>query len=167
MLVFGSSLHVYGRRLTGEVGPDQAYGAQDDLAHLSKIYGEQALRIAAERHRFELSTLRPGIVYGPSPVEHRAEDSQTVVDKFRRLAAADEQLPLDDGGQATIGVVHVEDVARILLDPSPGVDNVAAETVTVADVAALARGEQPRGGAAFTVRSSFGYHHRLADYLRG
>jgi nucleoside-diphosphate-sugar epimerase len=166
MLVFGSSLHVYGSRLSGVVGPDTPYGPQTDLAHLSKIYGEQALRIAAARHPFALSILRLGIVYGRSPVEHEAEESQTVVDKFRRLAAAAQELPLDDGGLATIGVVHVDDAARILLEAEPGVANVAAESVTVADVAALARGEEPPGGAAFTVASPFSYEHRLADYLR-
>src|SRR3954463_14684334 len=137
LVVFGSSLHVYGSGLSGEIGADRAYGAQGDLAHLSKVYGEQALAIEAARHGFGLSVLRLGIVYGPSPVEHEAEESQTVVDKFRRLAAAGEELPLDGGGRATIGVVHVEDTARILLDATPGSENVAAETVTVADVAAL------------------------------
>jgi hypothetical protein len=89
-----------------------------------------------------------------------------VVDKFRRLAAAGRALPLDNGGLATIGVVHVEDAARILLTSDPGTHNVAAETMTVADVAALLRGEQPAGGAAFTVRSPFEYRHRVAEYLR-
>ena len=60
----------------------------------------------------------------------------------------------------------VEKAARILLDAKPGVENVAAESVTVADVAALARAEDPPGGAAFTVASPFTYEHRLADYLR-
>ena len=164
-LVFGSSLHVYGNDLSGTVA-DAPYGDQRDLAHLSKIYGEQALRIAARRHGFGLSILRLGIVYGPSPVEHDAPESQTVVDKFRRLARDGEELPLDDGGRATIGVVHVDDVARILLDAAPGTANAAAETVTVADVAALARGETPAGGAAFTVHSPFTYEHSLAEYLR-
>ena len=167
LLVFGSSLHVYGSDLSGEVGSSRPYGRQRDLAHLSKIYGEQALSIEAERHGFGLAIMRLGIVYGPSPVEHSAEESQTVVDKFRRLAASGEELPLDDGGRATIGVVHVEDAARILLEARAGVENVAAETVTVADVAALARGEEPTGGASFTVSSPFSYQHRLADYLRG
>jgi UDP-glucose 4-epimerase len=166
LLVFGSSLHVYGSSLSGEIGPSAPYGRQRDLAHLSKIYGEQALAIEAERHGFGLAVLRLGIVYGPSPVEHSAEQSQTVVDKFRRLAAAGEELPLDDGGRATIGVVHVEDAARILLQARAGIENVAAETVTVADVAALARGEEPTGEAAFSVSSPFSYRHRLADYLR-
>ena len=165
-LVFGSSLHVYGSGLTGEVRPSTPYGPQRDLAHLSKVYGEQALSIEADRHGFALAILRLGIVYGPSPVEHSAEASQTVVDKFRKLAAAGEELPLDEGGRATIGVVHVEDAARILLEARPGVENVAAETVTVADVAALACGAEPSGKAAFTVSSPFSYRHRLSDYLR-
>jgi UDP-glucose 4-epimerase len=165
LVVFGSSLHVYGSGLTGEIGPDAPYGPQGDLAHLSKIYGEQALAIEARRHGFGLAVLRLGIVYGPSPVEHDAPESQTVVDKFRRLAAAGKELQLDDGGRATIGVVHVEDAARIVLDAQPGTENVAAETVTVADIAALARGEEPAGGGAFTVRSPFEYRYRLAEYL--
>ena len=165
LLVFGSSLHVYGSGLTGEVGSATPYGTQTDLAHLSKIYGEQALAIEAERHGFGLAILRLGIVYGPSPVEHSAEESQTVVDKFRRLAAGGEELPIEDGGRATIGVVHVADAARILLGAMPGIENVAAETVTVADVAALARGDQPAGAPSFTVASPFTYEHRLADYL--
>ena len=166
LLVFGSSLHVYGGGLTGEIGSSAPYGEQTDLAHLSKVYGEQALMIEAACHGFGLAILRLGIVYGPSPVEHAAEESQTVVDKFRRLAAAGEELPVDDGGRATIGVVHVDDAARILLGAGPGTENVAAETVTVADVAALARGEEPAGGASFTVASPFTYEHRLAEYLR-
>jgi nucleoside-diphosphate-sugar epimerase len=165
-LVFGSSLHVYGAALSGAVPSDAPYGDQGDLAHLSKIYGEQALRIAARKHGFGLSILRLGIVYGPSPVEHDAPESQTVVDKFRRLARSDQELTLDDGGRATIGVVHVDDAARILLDAPAGTANVAAETVTVADVAALARGEAPAGGAAFSFFSPFTYEHTLAEYLK-
>ena len=102
--------------------------------------------------------MRLGIVYGPSPVEHDAPESVTVVDKFRRLAAAGEPLPLDDGGRATIGVVHVEDAARILLASGPGsveAENVAAETVTVADVAALAEGREPIGRRRFSFTTPF------------
>ena len=168
-VVFASSLNVYGPGLSGEIGPEHPYGPQGDLAHLSKVYGELCLDLYARRSGFALGVLRLGIVYGPSPVEHERPESQTVVDKFRRLAATGEPLPLDDGGSATIGVVHVDDVARILVDflPPPGTTaaNVAAETVTVADVAALARGEGAAGGAAHTFSSSFDYRHRLAEYL--
>jgi nucleoside-diphosphate-sugar epimerase len=168
-LVYASSLHVYGSP-RGDVDADHPYGAQRDLVHLSKIYAELCLRMHAERAAFRLAILRLGIVYGPSPVEHARPESQTVVDKFRRLAAEGGTLPLDDGGQATIGVVHVGDVARIMLE-SPtrsgtSIDNVAAETLTVADVAALARGDRPTGERACTFRSRFRYEHRIADYLR-
>jgi nucleoside-diphosphate-sugar epimerase len=170
-LVYASSAHVYGSALSGEVGASQPYGPQRDLAHLSKIYAELCLRLYADRNSFDLAVLRLGIAYGPSPVEHSRPESQTVVDKFRRLAIDGEELPLDDGGRATIGVVHVEDAAGILLDapPRPGVtfDNVVAETVTVADVAELARGGTPRGGAAWTFTSASTYEHRLVDYFAG
>lgn len=168
-LVYASSLHVYGDDLSGQVRPDHPYGAQRDLSHLSKIYAELCLQLYARRHGFDLAILRLGIVYGPSPVEHAAPESQTVVDRFRRLAADGEELPLDDGGRATIGVVHVDDAARILLVSPAGtgvtVENVAAETVTVASVAALARGESPAGDPAYTFVSPYVYEHRLEDYL--
>jgi nucleoside-diphosphate-sugar epimerase len=165
-VVFGSSLHVYGTGLEGEVGADRPYGPQDDLAHLTKVYGELVLGLHARRARFELAVARLGIVYGPSPVEHHRPESLTVVDKFRRLAAAGEEPQLDDGGRATIGVVHVEDVARALLEARPGPSNVAAETITVADVARLARGEERRDEPAFRVVSPYDYRHRVEDYLR-
>ena len=168
-LVYGSSLHVYGGELRGEVGADAPYGRQGDLAHLSKIYAELCLELYARRHGFDLTLLRLGIVFGPSPVEHDRAESQTVVDRFRRLAAAGEELTLDDGGRATIGVVHVDDVARILLaSPSePGIvrANVAAETATVGDVARLARGEEPQDEPAWTVASPFEYRHSMREYL--
>jgi nucleoside-diphosphate-sugar epimerase len=170
-VVHASSLHVYGPELRGQVTAEQPYGRQGDLAHLSKIYTELCLDLYARRHGFALALMRLGIVYGPSPVQHDRPESQTVVDKFRRLVAAGEEPKLDDGGHATIGVVHVEDVARIMLGaPSePGISaaNVAAETVTVRDVARLARGEPPEDTPAWTVASPFSYRHELADYPAG
>src|SRR5439155_12699535 len=109
-VALGSSLHVYGPAVEGEIHHEHPYGRQGDLAHLSKVYAELCLQM----YGLDVRVLRLGIVYGPSPVEHDAPESQTVVDKFRRLAAAGEPLPLDDGGRATIGVVHVEDAARLL-----------------------------------------------------
>jgi nucleoside-diphosphate-sugar epimerase len=164
-LVYASSLHVYGPAPVGDVGPDHPYGEQGDLSHLSKVYAEQCLRIYAARRGVPLAILRLGIVYGPSPIEHERPESVTVVDTFRRLASAGKPLTVDDP-RATIGVVHVDDAARILLDsPQEAVENVAAETVTVGDVAALARGEHPPGGARCRFVSPFDYRHRLADYL--
>ena len=169
-LVFASTLHVYGGRPAGEIGPDHPYGDQGDLTHLSKIYGELCLRMHARRHGFGLSILRMGIVFGPGPVMHSAPESVTVVDTFRRRVAAGDALRIDDP-RATIGVVHVADAARILVDETPGrgelrVANVTAETVTVGEVAALARGEQPPRDAPCSYVSPFAYEHALGDHLR-
>ena len=168
-LVFGSTLHVYGSGLRGEITADQPYGRQGDLTHLSKVYAELCLDLYARRHGFALTLLRLGIVYGPGPVEHERPESQTVVDKFRRLVAAGEEPQLDGGGEATIGVVHLDDAARILLGtpPATGVAsaNVAAETVTVRDVARLARGEPAQDEPAWTVESPFSYRHSVSEYF--
>jgi nucleoside-diphosphate-sugar epimerase len=170
-VVYGSSLNVYGPDLSGAIDAERPYGSQGDLAHLSKIYAELCLDLYARRHGFELALLRLGIVYGPSPVEHERPESQTVVDKFRRLVAAGQQPELDAGGRATIGVVHVEDAARVLLaaPAGPGISaaNVAAETVTVRDVARLARGERPEDEPGWSVESPFTYRHSLRDYMAG
>jgi nucleoside-diphosphate-sugar epimerase len=166
--VFASSLNVYGSP-SGAVESDHPYGEQRDLAHLSKIYGELCLIMHARRAGIDLAVLRLGIVYGPSPVEHGGPESRTVVDKFRALAAAGEPLPLDDGGEATIGVVHVDDAARIMLEqpsrPGISVENVSAESLTVADVAAWVEGREPRGGARCEFRSPYAYRHSLRGYL--
>lgn len=164
-VVYGSSLHVYGTGLTGEVGTDRPYGPQGDLAHLSKVYAELLLQMEADRHGFPLALLRLGIVYGPSPVQHERPESQTVIDKFRRLAAAGQALTVDGGGRATIGAVHVDDAARIALEAHDEIANVAAETITVADVAALVEGRAPVGGPAWTVTSPYTYAHSVAGYL--
>lgn len=170
-LVFASSLNVYGASPPGQVGPDHPLGRQTDLAHLSKVYAELLLRMYAEREGLDLAILRLGIVYGPGPVEHARPELQTVVDRFRRLAAAGEPLPLDDGGQATVGTVHIDDVTRILYQAPKGlgvtIENVVAESVTVAGIAALAEGREPSGRPASTFVTPFEYRHRLADYLGG
>ncbi len=169
-VVFASSLHVYGPGLRGEVGPDAPYGEQGDLAHLSKVYGELVLRMQARRHGFGLALMRLGIVYGPGPVVHDHADSVTVIEKFRRLAAAGEPLPVEGDGRATIGAVHLDDAARILLEATPGpgevvAANVAGQTLTVGDVARLARGEAPLGDAPWWFASPFRYEHDVAGYL--
>src|SRR4051795_7374227 len=158
-VAFGSTLHVYGGGLSGAVGADHPYGAQGDLSHLSKIYAELCLRM----YGLDVRLLRLGIVYGPSPVEHDAPEFQTVIDKFRRRHAEGQELTLDDGGRATIGAVHVEDAARILLDADDPAANVAAETVTVGQVAAMVRGEAPARAPEPEWRfvSPYDYEHRL------
>ena len=152
-------------------GPDAPYGEQGDLAHLSKIYAELALGMHARRGGFGLANCRLGIVYGPSPVEHDAPDSQTVVDKFRRLAAAGEPLTLDGGGRATIGAVHVADAARLLLDcpvPRAGRDRRLQPRRGDADGGRRRRARRgPRAGRRRRVdaRAAAGLRAPVAGYL--
>jgi nucleoside-diphosphate-sugar epimerase len=168
-LLFASSLHVYGPAPSGVVRPDHPFGPQGDLTHLSKVYAELLLQMYAEREGFDLAILRLGIVYGRSPVEHARAESQTVVDKFRRLAAAGRPLPLEEGGSATVGVVHIEDATRIVhqvpIKPGVTIENVAAESVTVAGIAALAEGREPANRPVCSFATPFEYAHQLADYL--
>ena len=166
-LVFGSTLHVYGRPLEGSVDVDRPIADQGDLSHLSKVYGELCLRLFARRNGFPLAVLRLAVIYGPSPVEHDRPDFVTVVDKFRRLAERSEELPVDDP-TATIGVVHVDDAARIFHACRPdGIStaNVCSESITVGDIAALAQRREPAGGAAWTYASPFTYERSVAEYL--
>jgi nucleoside-diphosphate-sugar epimerase len=168
-VAYASSLHVYGLDLSGEVGPDQPYGSPGDLAHITKVYAEQCLRMHARRSGFPLALFRLAVVYGPSPVEHDRPESQTVVDRFRRLREAGRPLTVDDGGRATLGVAHVDDVARIFQAwrPAGGVEahNVVAETLTVGDVAALVEGRPATGAPAWRYSSGLTYRHRVANYL--
>jgi nucleoside-diphosphate-sugar epimerase len=159
-VVYGSSLHVYGAPLEGDVGTERPYGEQRDPAHLSKVYAELCLKMYARRDGFPLSLLRLAVVHGPSPVEHEDPDAQTVIDKFRRLAAAGRPLTIDDPG-AVLGAVHADDAARLMLEADEPVANVSAETLTVGQVAALARGEETTGEPRWRYTSPYAYEHRL------
>ena len=65
--------------------------------------------------------------------------------------------------------MHVADAARILhaapTERGISVANVAAESATVATVAAMAEGREPAAGPACRFLTLFDYSHRLADYL--
>ena len=108
------------RGLTGEVGADHPYGPQGDLAHLSKIYAELCLRMHAERHGFDA---RAPAARASSTARARSSTTGPSRRPSSTSSAASprpgEPLPLDGGGRATIGVVHVDDAARILLDAAP------------------------------------------------
>ncbi|HEU5212913.1 MAG TPA: hypothetical protein VFU10_09115, partial [Gaiellaceae bacterium] len=66
-----------------------------------------------------------------------------------------------------IGVAHVADAAEIMLDAAlDGPANVAAEAVTVADLAAFAHGRTGVGGAACHFVTPFEYRYGVAEYLR-
>ena len=133
-----------GRGSAGEIGADQPYGAAGrPRAPL------EDLRRAGPRHararRPDSSWRRSGsaIVYGPSPVEHDRPESQTVVDKFRKLAAAgaraDDRRPRRDDRRRARARTRRGSCSR----QGRASRTSSAETLTVGDVAALVRGEPP------------------------
>ena len=100
-----------------EIGPDQPYGVQRDLAHLSKVYAELCLRLYAQpcrlrplpaaarnRLRAEPGRARGGRSPRRSWTSSRAWRRRTRSCRWTTAAAP------------PIGVVHVEDAARILLE---------------------------------------------------
>ena len=166
-VVFGSSLHVYGPGLEGEIGPEQPYGPQGDLAHLSKVYGELSLRMHAQRHGFDARDRAAGdrlraLARASTPGRTRS----TVVDKFRRMAATGEPLTLDGGGRATIGVVHVADAARILLDPVPRAPRTSWPRRSRWPTSPRSpRAARPPGTPGGRSPRPTRYAHRVAEYL--
>ncbi len=172
-VIFGSSIHVYGNGMRGRIGPRTPYGAQTDLAHLSKVYAELCLDMITRDSGTALTILRVGIVYGPSPVEHEDRAYETVVNRFVRQADSGEELVCDRGGLDTIAVVHLEDVARIFVEvavaASPRLENVAAETLTVAELASQAvrqTASHEERRPAFFVDSPFRYEYDVRTFIR-
>ena len=110
---YASSLHVYGQRAGGR---DRRPSIRTARSATSRTSRRSTRSCASACTPAAAASSSPSCGSGSSTGRARSSttrpDSQTVVDKFRRLAAAGEQLPLDDGGRATIGVVHVEDAAR-------------------------------------------------------
>ena len=170
-LVHGSSLHVYGAGAGGRDRrrtPRTASRATSRTSRRSTPSSRSGMH--ARRGGFGLANCRLGIVYGPSPVEHDAPESQTVIDKFRRLAAAGEPLDARRRRAATIGAVHVADAARLLLDcPAPTGGRRVQPRRRDADRRRRRRaGRGPRAGAAaptWTLAPQLEYEHGVAEYL--
>lgn len=63
--VFLSSIGVHGKSSPKPVGPGSSYRPENAYAR-SKVAAERALAALSQKHDFELTTLRPPMIYGPS-----------------------------------------------------------------------------------------------------
>ena len=113
-VVYGSSFHAYGAGLTGVVDESRPYGAQRDLAHLSKIYAEKLGEMYAGTQGLRFAPVRLGIVYGPGPVTKRDLRFVTVPHAFCLRVLAGHPLPIHPSGLAPLGFVHLEDAVAAL-----------------------------------------------------
>ena len=166
-----SSLHVYGAALEGEVGPEHPYGAQGDLAHLSKIYAELCLAAVRERGRLRARHSSAGDRLRPEPGRARPPG---VADRRRQVQAAGRRGRAADAGRRRPGHDRRRarrgrgaDPARIAALSARRIENVVAETTDGGRRGGAARGG-PRAGRQprCTFSSPFEYHHRVAEYLR-
>ena len=159
-LVFASSLHVYGARS----GRDRARHAVRRRRATSRTSRRSTPSCASRMHarRAGFGARHPAARDRLRPEPGRARRPR-VADRRRQVPPAGRarasRCTLDAGGAATIGVVHVDDAARILLE-SPGAAGRRRATtspprrITVADVAALAEGASRPAAPACTLRDA-------------
>ena len=113
-VVYGSSFHVYGPGLQGEVDERRPYGALRDLAHLSKVYAEKLGEMMALTEGVPCSPVRLGIVYGLGPVTKSDLRFVTAPHAFCLRAIAGEPLPIHPAGLHPAGYVHLADAVAAL-----------------------------------------------------
>ena len=136
-VVFGSSLSVYGScpedRLVSEL--DRA--APEDLYGAAKLYIERMGQAYRELHGTEFVSLRIGRVVGPGA---RSATSAWRSEIFELLRASGSEIVLPYAGWERVLLVHVEDVARMLVcllrsaRPAHGVYNAGCEAVRVEEL---------------------------------
>jgi nucleoside-diphosphate-sugar epimerase len=142
-VVYGSSFHVYGPALAGEVDEGHPYGPLRDLAHLSKVYAEKLGEMYATTRGLPFVPLRLGIVYGVGPVTRRDLRFVTVPHAFCLRALAGQPLAIHPSGLAPLAFLHLDDAVQALRLAAAGPPrgyapaNATGELATVLEVARL------------------------------
>ncbi len=140
-VVYGSSFHLYGPGLHGDVDETCPIGAHADLSHLSKVYAERLGELHATRDGMTVVPVRLGIVYGVGPVTKRDFRFVTVPHAFalRRLGGL--PVSITPSGVRPLAFCHLDDAVEALrLAPvgvAPGTfapANAATEVLTVQEV---------------------------------
>ncbi|MGI5837532.1 MAG: NAD-dependent epimerase/dehydratase family protein [Chloroflexota bacterium] len=141
--VFGSSLQIYGRRVSGSVDENRAFGPLLDMNHLSKIYVEKLMEMFSINREIRCIAARIGLVYGKGPVMKADPRFMTAPNKFCWQAARGETLRVDASGFQPTSMVHLDDVCRGLLAmsrwsvPRFSALNLIGETASPAQVAEM------------------------------
>jgi hypothetical protein len=105
------------------------------------------------------------------PVEHDAPESQTVIDTLPPPGRRGTAAARSTTAAARPSARSTSPTSRGSCSTRPAAPGSPRRTsprtpVTVADVAALARGEEPGRRPAWTYASPFAYRRRVAEYLR-
>jgi len=139
-VVFGSSLSVYGTCPAQRVVSELDRAAPEDLYGAAKLYVEHIGAAYRELHALEFVSLRIGRVVGPGA---RSATSAWRSEIFELLRASDPaEIVLPYAGWESVLLVHVDDVARMLLSllsverPDHCVYNACCEAVRVEELKA-------------------------------
>ena len=109
--VFGSSLSVYGTWPAGELVSETHRAAPEDLYGAAKLYVEQLGH--QDIHGLEFVSLRIGRVIGPGARSVTSSWRSEIFEFLETKKAVEIRLPY--AGSERLLVVHVEDVARMLV----------------------------------------------------
>jgi UDP-glucuronate 4-epimerase len=136
--VFGSSLSVYGTCPADGVVSEADRAAPEDLYGAAKLYVEQLGEAYRRSEGLEFVSLRIGRVVGAGA---QSASSAWRTQIFEMLASTDaSEIVLPYVGSERILVVHVDDVARMLVAflqaarPTHALYNAVCESVIVADL---------------------------------
>jgi UDP-glucose 4-epimerase len=159
-IVHASSLEVYGPYMGHDFLEEDPLRAESAYG-ISKLIGEQGLRILSTAQGLPFVTLRFGSLFGPD------EPLGNALCTFLRLAAQGGTLELQGNGSGRRSYIHVEDAARSLLAAlsfnQTEVFNIAnPELVTVAQLADWAILVQGRGQICFLNPEAQPTHRALA-----
>ena len=135
--VFGSSLSVYGTCPMDEVVSEENRAAPEDVYGAGKAYVEQLGEAYRQIYGMEFVSLRIGRVVGPGA---RSTTSAWRSGIFEKLSTGGTQIEIPYVESERILLVHVDDVARMLLQLLRAerhryfVYNAACESVIVAEL---------------------------------
>jgi UDP-glucose 4-epimerase len=136
--IFGSSLSVYGTCPAEQVVTEMDRGAPEDLYGAAKLYVEQLGEAYRQAHGLEFVSLRIGRVVGPGARSATSGWRSEIFERLVTASAAEIEIPYADSER--ILLVHVEDVAKMLLSllqaqqPVHCVYNAACEPVIVGEL---------------------------------
>lgn len=137
-MVFGSSLSVYGSWPHHERVSEMHRAAADDLYGAAKIYVEKLGEAYASTNRLEFVSLRIGRVVGVGAQSATSAWRSEIFERLQTATPVEVSLPFV--GTERILLVHVEDVARMLLlllrapRPTHVIYNAPCDSVTVSEL---------------------------------
>ena len=167
--IFGSSFSVYGTCGPEHVVTEADRAAPEDLYGAAKLYVEQLGAAYRQAHGLQFVSLRMGRVVGPGT---RSVTSAWRSEIFERLSDGFQgEIEIPYAGSERILLVHVEDVAKMLLGlmEAPrlvhAVYNAACESVTVGQLKSEVERLNPRVSVRLKEQAVVGNPRRV-DWSR-